>query len=111
MQTREEDIRLRAYELWEQAGRTGSSEQHWLQAERELEFLQNTAEALNEPPRQADASMPGDADEVQGPSQEPAALAETVRGQVSRMRTSLLEFMATAPRGWPWRLSHSRLPG
>ena len=33
----EERIRQRAYELWEQSGRGhGSSEDHWLQAEREI---------------------------------------------------------------------------
>ena len=33
----EEDIRIRAYELWESAGRPdGQVEQLWLQAEREL---------------------------------------------------------------------------
>ena len=29
-------IRNRAYEIWERDGRTGDSEDHWLQAEREL---------------------------------------------------------------------------
>jgi hypothetical protein len=36
MDSLEEKIRKRAYELWERAGRTGAPEDHWLQAEREL---------------------------------------------------------------------------
>jgi len=32
----EEAIRHRAYELWEQAGRNGSAEEHWFRAEREI---------------------------------------------------------------------------
>lgn len=37
MDGREEKIRRRAYELWEEAGMTGAPEDHWLQAEREFE--------------------------------------------------------------------------
>ena len=36
MNTPEDRIRQRAYELWQQAGETGDPEDHWLQAEREL---------------------------------------------------------------------------
>ncbi len=36
MEGREEDIRRRAYEIWEQAGRMGDPEDHWRQAEQEL---------------------------------------------------------------------------
>ena len=32
----EQCIRTRAYELWEQAGCTGSADEHWCRAEREL---------------------------------------------------------------------------
>lgn len=32
----EDEIRQRAYELWEESGCQGSSDQHWLQAEREV---------------------------------------------------------------------------
>ena len=32
----EQRIRTRAYELWEQAGCTGSADEHWCWAEREL---------------------------------------------------------------------------
>jgi hypothetical protein len=32
----DDKIRQRAYELWEQQGRTGDPEDHWFQAEREL---------------------------------------------------------------------------
>jgi len=33
---REEEIRRRAYELWERGGRIGNAEDHWFQAEREI---------------------------------------------------------------------------
>ena len=32
----EEEIRRRAYELWERGGRIGNAEDHWFQAEREI---------------------------------------------------------------------------
>ena len=36
MDSREERIRARAYEIWERQGRTGSPDDHWFGAEREL---------------------------------------------------------------------------
>src|SRR4051812_10564695 len=33
---REQSVRVRAYELWEEAGHTGSPEEHWFRAEHEL---------------------------------------------------------------------------
>jgi hypothetical protein len=36
MDSNEEKIRTRAYELWERADRTGAPEDHWLQAERQV---------------------------------------------------------------------------
>jgi Protein of unknown function (DUF2934) len=36
MDSREEKIRVRAYEIWERQGRTGSPDDHWFGAEREL---------------------------------------------------------------------------
>ena len=36
MDNREEEIRVRAYKIWERQGRSGSPEDHWLEAEREL---------------------------------------------------------------------------
>ena len=35
----EERVRRRAYELWEQEGRAGNPEDHWIRAERELKEL------------------------------------------------------------------------
>jgi len=36
--SREEQIRIRAFEIWEQEGRPGGRhEQHWMAAEREIE--------------------------------------------------------------------------
>ncbi len=34
--SQDERIRQRAYEIWEREGRTGSPEDHWFRAEREL---------------------------------------------------------------------------
>lgn len=36
MDDREEKIRTRAYEIWERQGRSGSPDDHWLEAEREF---------------------------------------------------------------------------
>jgi hypothetical protein len=33
---REEQIRIRAYEIWERSGHSGSPEDHWFQAEVEI---------------------------------------------------------------------------
>jgi hypothetical protein len=35
---REEQIRTRAYEIWERSGHSGSPEDHWFQAEVEIEL-------------------------------------------------------------------------
>jgi hypothetical protein len=36
MDNREEKIQMKAYEIWERQGRSGSPEDHWFEAEREL---------------------------------------------------------------------------
>jgi hypothetical protein len=36
----EEKIRIRAYEIWERTGHSGNPEDHWFQAEVELELEQ-----------------------------------------------------------------------
>jgi hypothetical protein len=36
MHNRDEKIRMKAYEIWERQGRTGSPDDHWFEAEREL---------------------------------------------------------------------------
>ena len=45
MDNREEEIRVRAYEIWERQGRSGSPEDHWLEAERELKAAEAPTEA------------------------------------------------------------------
>ncbi len=40
----EDKIRQRAYELWEQSGKTGSEMDFWLQAEREIAEEKNPAQ-------------------------------------------------------------------
>jgi hypothetical protein len=39
----EEEIRLRAYQIWERAGKpAGHDHEHWLQAQRELQAMAQT---------------------------------------------------------------------
>ena len=52
MDNRQEKIRRRAYELWEQADRTGYPQDHWLQAEREI------ANEDQQPGAKAEATVP-----------------------------------------------------
>jgi hypothetical protein len=42
---RKEMVRQRAYELWEQGGRQGDPEEHWLEAERQLNRTQSSSVA------------------------------------------------------------------
>jgi hypothetical protein len=53
---REEKIRKRAYEIWEQEGRHGDPEDHWLRAERELRELTQETGGIA-----AEAVLPDDA--------------------------------------------------
>ena len=65
-QDREEQIRRRAYEIWEGGGRPeGSHEAHWQQAERELEDEQTGTAGTSEESGEAQgvaASADSDAD-------------------------------------------------
>ncbi len=49
MDDREEKIRVRAYEIWEQQGRTGDPEDHWLAAEREIKAQDTPTETSQDP--------------------------------------------------------------
>jgi hypothetical protein len=53
--TREDRIRRRAYELWQQAGQSGTPEDHWLRAERELKAAADRPEATVEDAGPAEA--------------------------------------------------------
>ena len=114
MQCREEKIRRRAYELWEQAGHTGSAEEHWLRAERETSDDQQSTDLARDNTRNAeilDAWVMGHETVLVGPTRlrgSSQTTTTTGAGPVSRACNSLLEFMNSAPRGWPWRLSPSR---
>lgn len=44
MANNEDKIRQRAYELWEQSGKTGSEMDFWLQAEEEINQRDNTVD-------------------------------------------------------------------
>lgn len=65
-----EDIRRRAYELWEKNGRAhGRHLEHWLQAERELEAEQaamaaGPATAAPQAPRRSRTAKPKDGDDI-----------------------------------------------
>ena len=43
--SREDRIRTRAHQIWEERGRTGASEDHWYQAEREIDALDQRSSA------------------------------------------------------------------
>jgi len=43
--SREDRIRTRAHQIWEEGGRTGSPEDHWYQAEREIDALDQPSPA------------------------------------------------------------------
>ena len=105
MRVTENDIQRRAYELWEAAERTGSADFHWCQAEREL--LQGS-----EPSVGGGFLMLASAPAVHELGEPPTALCktaeETVKTPAARVRASLLEFIGSTPRSWPWRLSPSR---
>jgi hypothetical protein len=78
MDNREEKIRMRAYEIWERQGRTGSPDDHWFGAERELkdneeliETSQDRSEATVEeaPPVEALEAAPDDSAKSKRPRQ------------------------------------------
>ena len=51
MQSREQIIRQRAYELWEKSGRKGDPDEHWFEAERQLANVPQSSETEAEPNR------------------------------------------------------------
>jgi hypothetical protein len=52
----DDEIRVRAHQLWEQAGKPdGRDEEFWHQAERELQTQDKDANKLKEPPN----NLPG----------------------------------------------------
>ena len=50
MDNRDEKIRMRAYEIWERQGRTGSPDDHWFEAERELRAEEEPTETAHDRP-------------------------------------------------------------
>jgi hypothetical protein len=48
--SREDRIRTRAHHIWEEGGRTGSPEDHWYQAEREIDAVDQPASARSATP-------------------------------------------------------------
>ena len=78
MDTLEDRIRRRAYELWEAAGQTGSPEDHWLEAERELQSSQDHPEATFEDvPLSESAGSEAVPQRADQEGQEPSAIVET----------------------------------
>ncbi len=82
MNTLEDRIRCRAYEVWEAAGQTGTPEDHWLEAERELtQSSQDHPEATfkDVPLAKAAAASEAIPRSEDQQDQEPSAIAETSR--------------------------------
>jgi Protein of unknown function (DUF2934) len=50
MDDRDEKIRIRAYAIWERQGRSGSPEDHWFEAERELRAEEEPPETAQDRP-------------------------------------------------------------
>jgi Protein of unknown function (DUF2934) len=48
MDNRDEKIRMRAYAIWERQGRTGSPDDHWFEAERELKAEEKPKETAQD---------------------------------------------------------------
>ena len=70
-QDREQNIRMRAYEIWEREGRKeGGHEVHWHQAERELRDEQSGSDHLDETADDAGAATPA-ADAAGGAGPQP----------------------------------------
>jgi hypothetical protein len=79
----EDMIRQRAYELWENGGRTGDPQDHWYRAERELnETTQERSEATVE------NASPAAAAEAMGAVSVPTAAEEVVRKRSRSKRTT-----------------------
>jgi len=67
MDTREDRIRQRAYELWEQSGHGGTPEDHWYQAEREFGSDGRDAATVEDAPPAAAVAAAGAANEGAAP--------------------------------------------
>ena len=79
----EDMIRRRAYELWENGGRTGDPQDHWYRAERELnETTQERSDATVE------NASPAAAAEAMGAVSVPSAAEEVVRKRSRSKRTT-----------------------
>ncbi len=48
MNNSDEKIRMRAYEIWERQGRSGSPDDHWFEAERELRAEEEPTETAQD---------------------------------------------------------------
>jgi len=75
--TREDRIRRKAYELWQQAGQSGRPEDHWLRAERELDAEADRPEATVEDAAPAEAVEAVEA--IAAGSPEPTTAAKAAR--------------------------------
>lgn len=50
MDSREDKIRVRAYDLWERQGRSGDPQDHWLEAERGVKAEEDARAASQDRP-------------------------------------------------------------
>jgi hypothetical protein len=60
----EEKVRLRAYHIWEQQGRTGNPYDHWHEAERELRAEETAGTSQDRPEATVDEATPVEAVEA-----------------------------------------------
>jgi hypothetical protein len=80
MGSREDKIRVRAYEIWERQGRTGDPQDHWLEAERDL--------TVGEDARAASEDRPEATVEDASPVEAVEALEAATEGATKRRRPS-----------------------
>ncbi|HZH51046.1 MAG TPA: DUF2934 domain-containing protein [Microvirga sp.] len=84
MDDREERIRMRAYEIWERQGRTGDPQDHWLEAEREIEAQDPQASSADRPEATVQEASPVEAVEAQEAAGNGAARGRRSSSKASR---------------------------
>ena len=60
----EEKVRVRAYHIWEQQGRTGSPNDHWHETERELRAQETAGTSYDRPEATVEEATPVEAVEA-----------------------------------------------
>ena len=76
----EEKVRLRAYHIWDQQGRTGNPFDHWHEAERELRAEETAGTSQNRPEATVEEATPVEAVEAAQAATPGSANAKTSSG-------------------------------